>query len=38
LAAEAIKHGIVETIAERHVGRFLKAGRSQTTSESLLAQ
>jgi len=38
LAAEAIKRGIVETISERHVGRFLKAGRSQTTSESLLAQ
>jgi len=38
LAAEAIKRGIVETISERHVGRFLKAGRSQTTSEALLAQ
>src|SRR5262249_32933563 len=38
LAAEAIKRGIVGTISERHVGRFLKSGRSQTPSESLLAQ
>jgi transposase len=38
LAAEAIKRGIVEAISERHVGRFLKSGRSQTASESLLAQ
>ena len=38
LAAEAIKRGIVATISERHVGRFLKSGRSQTASESLLAQ
>ncbi|ETW93716.1 MAG: hypothetical protein ETSY2_50910 [Candidatus Entotheonella gemina] len=26
LTAEAIKRGIVETISERHVGRFLKSG------------
>jgi putative transposase len=38
VAAEAIKRGIVETISERHVGRFLKSGRPQTTPESLLAQ
>jgi hypothetical protein len=38
VAAEAIKRGIVETIPERHVGRFLKSGRPQTTLESLLAQ
>ena len=38
IAAEAIKRGIVETISERHVGRFLKSGRSQAPSKSLLAQ
>lgn len=38
LAAEAMKRGIVGTISERHVGRFLKSGRSQTAPESLLAQ
>jgi transposase len=38
LADEARKRGIVETISERHVGRFLKSGRSQTAQESLLAQ
>jgi putative transposase len=38
LAAEAIKRGIVETISERHVGRFLKSGRPQTAPQSLLAQ
>jgi transposase len=27
IAAEAIKRGIVETLSERHVGRFLKSGR-----------
>ena len=30
IAAEAIKRGIVETISERHVGRFLKSGRPET--------
>lgn len=38
LAAEAIKRGIVETSSERHVGRFLKSGRSQAPSKPLLAQ
>lgn len=38
VAAETIKHRIVETISERHIGRFLKSGRPQTPSESLLAQ
>ena len=38
LADEAIKRGIVETISERHVGRFLKSGRSQTASQPILAQ
>lgn len=38
LADEAIQRGIVESISERHVGRFLKSGRSQTASQSLLAQ
>jgi len=37
-AAEAIKRGSVETIAERHVGRLCPSGRSQTASESLRAQ
>lgn len=38
VAAEAIKRGIVGTISERHVGRFLKSRRSQAPSESVLAQ
>ena len=38
LADEACKRGIVERISERHVGRFLKSGRPQTASQSLLAQ
>jgi putative transposase len=38
LADEAIKRGIVTTISERHVGRFLKSGRPQTAPESLLAE
>jgi putative transposase len=37
LAAEASNRGIVETMSERHVGRFLTSGRSQTASESLRA-
>jgi putative transposase len=37
LADEASQRGIVETISERHVGRFLKSGRSQATQKSLLA-
>ena len=38
LADEATKRGIVERIAERHVGRFLKSRRPQATPQSLLAQ
>jgi len=38
LADEARQRGIVATISERHVGRFLKSGRSQAAQESLLAQ
>lgn len=38
LADEAIKRGIVETIATRHVGRFLKPGRAPTPPEPVLAQ
>lgn len=37
LADEAIKRGIVETISERHIGRFLKSGPAQTASKPLLA-
>jgi putative transposase len=38
LADEARKRGIVETISERHVGRFLKSGRAQAPHQPLLAQ
>ena len=38
VTAEAIKRQIVDTISERQVGRFLKRGSVETTSESLLAQ
>jgi putative transposase len=38
LAAEAIPRGLVETISERHVGRFLQSGRAPAAQESLLAQ
>jgi len=38
LADEACKRGLVGTISKRHVGRFLKSGRSQAAPESLLAQ
>jgi len=38
LAAEASQRGIVETISERHVGRFLKSGRAQAPQKPLLAQ
>lgn len=38
LADEVIKRQIVESISPRHVGRFLKSGRAQAASESLLAQ
>jgi putative transposase len=38
LADEARKRGIVETISERHVGRFLKSGRAQAPQNPLLAE
>ena len=38
LANEACKRGIVTTISERHVGRFLKSGRAQAPQKPLLAQ
>jgi putative transposase len=38
LAEEAIKRKIVERISTRHVGRFLKSGRVEAASKSLLAQ
>jgi len=38
LADEARQRGIVKTISERHVGRFLKSHRPQTAPQSLLAQ
>jgi len=37
LADEAIKRGVVETISERHLGRFLRGGRPQAAQERLLA-
>jgi putative transposase len=38
LADEAVKQGIVSSISPRSIERFLKSGRSQAASESLLAQ
>lgn len=38
LADEARKRGIVTTISERHVKRFLKSGRAQAPQKPLLAQ
>ena len=38
LADEVIKRGIVESISPRQVGRFLKRGQLEATSESLLAE
>jgi putative transposase len=38
LADEAIGRGIVTTISPQSVERFLKAGRSQTASEPVLAE
>jgi putative transposase len=38
LADEARTRGIVETISERHVGRFLQSGRAQAPHQPLLAQ
>jgi transposase len=37
VAAEAVQRGIVKTISERHVGRFLKSGRPQAAQKPLLA-
>ena len=38
LVMEAVKRGVVESISERQVGRFLKRGGLETPSQSLLAQ
>lgn len=38
LADEVIKRGIVPSISARHVGRFLKGGRSEAASHAVLAQ
>jgi putative transposase len=38
LADEVKKRGIVASISARQVGRFLKGGRSQATSQPLLAE
>jgi putative transposase len=38
LADEARKRGIVDTISERHLGRFLKSGRAQASQKPLLAE
>jgi putative transposase len=38
LADEASQRRIVETISERHVGRFVKSGRFEAAPQSLLAQ
>jgi putative transposase len=38
LADEAIKRQIVNSISTRHVGRFLKSGRVEASSNPLLAQ
>jgi putative transposase len=38
LAAEVIQRGIVPTISARHVGRFLKGGRTEATPEPVLAE
>jgi len=37
LASEAIKRKIVESISERHVGRFLKSSRAKAASKPILA-
>ena len=38
IVMEAVKRGVVESISERQVGRFLKRGGLKTPSKSLLAQ
>jgi putative transposase len=37
VADEAKKRGIIETLSVRHLGRFFKRSRSQTPSDTLLA-
>lgn len=37
LADEAVRQGIVDSISQRSVGRFLKSGRFAATPETLLA-
>jgi putative transposase len=37
IADEIVKRGIVDQISPRHAARLLKRGRSQTTSDSILA-
>ena len=38
IAMEAVKRGVVASISERQVGRFLKRGGVETTPDPLLAQ
>ena len=38
IVREAVKRGVVESISERQVGRFLKRGGLETSPNSLLAQ
>jgi len=38
IVMEAVRRGIVVSISERQVGRFLKRGGVKTTSDTLLAQ
>lgn len=38
LADEVVKRGIVSSISERQIGRFLKSGRNQAAFEPLLAE
>lgn len=38
IVAEAVKRGVVESISERQVGRFLKRGGLETAPKPLLAQ
>lgn len=38
IVMEAVKRGIVDSISERQVGRFLKRDGSETTPESLLVE
>jgi putative transposase len=38
IVKEAVKRGVVESISERQVGRFLKRGGLETASKSLLVE